>query len=93
GTQEGPRLQPQRPRLESAVPRREDLRRPGGHGRRDHRPPARHPLQAGHRRGHRQGRHPVRQGAGHRPVPRERSRALRVGAAGRHAGGGSYAAV
>ena len=35
------------------APRREGVRRPGGDRRRDHRAPARHPLQARRRRGHR----------------------------------------
>ena len=35
-----------------------------GHRRRDHRAPARHPLQARRRRRHRQGRHDLRQRAG-----------------------------
>ncbi|CAA9476620.1 MAG: LSU ribosomal protein L27p, partial [uncultured Solirubrobacteraceae bacterium] len=87
GTQEGPRLQPQRPRLQSPVPRRQGLRRAGGDRRRDHRAPARHPLQAGRRRGHRQGRHHLRQGVGDRRVPRERARALHLGPAGPRAGG------
>ena len=44
GTQEGRELHPQRSRLQRPAPRREALRRPGRQRRRDHRPPARHPL-------------------------------------------------
>ena len=60
GTQEGPRLQPQRPRLQRQAPRREGVRRADRHRRRDHRAPARHALQAGRRRRHRPRRHDLR---------------------------------
>src|SRR6476646_6839455 len=51
GSSEGTRLQPQWPRLEPQDARGQGLRRPARLRRRDHRPPARHPLLA--RRGHR----------------------------------------
>ncbi len=44
GTQEGRLVLPQRSRLQRAAPRRQAVRRPGRQRRRDHRPPARHPL-------------------------------------------------
>ena len=44
GAQEGPRLLPERPRLEREAAWRQDLRRPAGQAGDDHRPPARHPF-------------------------------------------------
>ena len=44
GSQEGRLVHPQRARLQRAAARRQALRRPGRQRRRDHRPPARHPL-------------------------------------------------
>jgi large subunit ribosomal protein L21 len=46
------------------VPRREGVRGPDRHRRRDHRSPARHEVQARRRRRHRQGRHDLREGPG-----------------------------
>ena len=47
GSQEGTRLVAQRARLEPEDARREDLLRPGGQGRDDHRPPARNEVPPG----------------------------------------------
>src|SRR6185436_203992 len=83
GTQEGARLLPQRPRLERQAPRREGLRRPDGHRWRDHRAPARHPLQAGRRRRHRQGRHDLREGGRHGRLQNRPPRPRHFGRLGR----------
>src|ERR1700689_4485974 len=45
GAKEGPRVEPQRARLQCPAARREDIRRPDRSRWRDHRPPARQPLQ------------------------------------------------
>ena len=66
GSQEGPRLQPKRPRLESEDARRQDLRRPGRQRRRDHRSPAGHPLPPRRRRRPRPRPHHLRHPRGHR---------------------------
>ena len=47
GAQERPRLLQERPRLAEQAARGEDLRRPGGEGRHDHRAPARHQVPPG----------------------------------------------
>ena len=56
----GASLHPERPRLQRPAPRREALRRSARQRRRDHRPPARHPLPPRHRRRPWRRRHAVR---------------------------------
>ena len=77
GAQEGTRLEPQRPRLEPEDARGQGVRRPAGRRRRDHRPPARHPLPPRRRRRPRPRphdlRHPRRAWSSSRPPARAAS--------------------
>ena len=64
---------------EAQAPRREDLRRPAGQGRDDHRPPARHEVPPRPRHGHRARRHDLRHARGLGRVPPQRREALHLG--------------